>query len=110
MSGQPSDAPTAVLCPGCCTIDDILAFEYDPAGPSPKAACARCAFAFPLLPGEAAQATLDAMRRHDCRTPGEPENWAAVGKVIIRLMREDGISQGELAERLHKVDLDDRSA
>jgi hypothetical protein len=110
MSGQPPGAPTLVLCPGCCTIDDILAFEYDPAGPSPQAACARCAFAFPLFPSEAAQATLDAMRRHDCRMPGEPENWTAVGKEIIRLMREQGISQGELAERLHKLGPDDKSA
>jgi hypothetical protein len=50
------------------------------------------------------------MRRHDCRMPGEPENWTAVGKEIIRLMREQGISQGELAERLHKLGPDDKSA
>ena len=62
----PRGAAELVLCPGCCTIDHILAHENDPEAIAPQASCARCSFTFPLLPAEFALVTVEAIRRHDC--------------------------------------------
>ena len=63
---RPRGAAELVLCPGCCTIDHILAHESDPEAIGPQASCARCSFTFPLLPAEFALVTLEAIHRHDC--------------------------------------------
>ena len=104
MTGsQPLDVPARMLCPSCCTIDDILAIEQATvAGALPQVACARCAFTFPVLPPEGADLTLIAMREHDCLIPGERGNWDAVGKEINGQMRLKGFSQGELSRRLRE--------
>lgn len=85
-----------MLCPNCCTVDDILAYDSDPKSIAPLARCERCSFTFPLLPGEFALATLRAMHRHDCRVVDPPENWAGVAQVIITCVRELDMSQDEL--------------
>ena len=106
-SSQPLDMPTRILCPCCCTIDDILAIAPAPAaGALAQAACARCAFTFPVLPPEAADLTLTAMHEHDCLMPGERGNWDAVGSEINRQMRLKGLSQGELSRRLREVEME----
>ena len=70
----PRGAAELVLCPGCCTIDHILAHESDPEAIAPQASCARCSFTFPLLPAEFALVTLEAIHRHDC-CPSEAESY-----------------------------------
>lgn len=63
---SPRSAAELALCPGCCTIDHILAHDSDPEAVGPQASCSRCSFTFPLLPAEFAFVTLEAIHRHDC--------------------------------------------
>ena len=102
MGGTEAEAvPAAKLCPGCCAMEDIRACEAT-AGPrafSPLVGCSRCAFTFPILPGEFMQVTLDAMRNHDCHGIYRG-NWPALGEGIIEGMHESGISKQALAVRL----------
>ena len=59
----PRGAAELLLCPGCCTIDHIFAYQCDPEAIAPQAGCTRCSFTFPLLPAEFALVTLEAIRR-----------------------------------------------
>ena len=77
-----------MLCPGCCTIDDI------PDWPKRNAedlkiiiGCHRCGFAFPVLPGEFKGLTLHALHNHRCAGPDDG-NWEAVGEAIISRLAE----------------------
>ena len=75
-----------MLCPGCCTIDDIPDWTEDSTGdPKLLVGCHRCGFTFPILPGEFRGLTLRAMRNHDCRVPEGAwrGDWVALGKAIL---------------------------
>jgi transcriptional regulator with XRE-family HTH domain len=63
---EPCRTAELLLCPGCCTLDHILAYECDPDAIAPQAGCARCSFIFPLLPAEFALVTLESLHQHDC--------------------------------------------
>jgi hypothetical protein len=103
ISSHPLDVPIRILCPCCCTIDDILAIKPPPAaGALSQAVCARCAFTFPVLPPEVADLTLTAMREHDCLVPGERGNWDAVGREINGQVRLKGFSQEDLSRRFRE--------
>jgi hypothetical protein len=96
-------SPVLLLCPGCCTLDEILSCEIDPESLAPLAGCARCSFTFPLLLDEFADLTLTAMRRHDCSVSEQPENWAGVAAAITERIHELGLDQRQLAERSRAV-------
>jgi hypothetical protein len=49
---DPGNTPELMLCPGCCTLGDVLGHNDDPQALAPLAGCARCSFTFPILPGE----------------------------------------------------------
>jgi hypothetical protein len=92
------------LCPNCCTVNDILAYDSDPESIAPLAGCARCSFTFPLLPGEFAPVTLEAMHRHDCRVANPPENWAGVAQAIVMRVRELGMGYDDLSRAAAQAD------
>jgi hypothetical protein len=91
--------PVLQLCPGCCTLDEILSCEVDPESVAPLVGCVRCSFTFPLLPGAFADLTAEAMHRHDCRVSETPENWTGVAEIIIDRLHELRLNQRMLAER-----------
>jgi hypothetical protein len=75
-----------MLCPGCCTIDDIPDWTEDSTGDLRiLVGCRRCGFTFPILPGEFKGLTLRAMYNHDCRVPEGAwrGDWAALGNAIL---------------------------
>jgi hypothetical protein len=98
------NAHELMLCPNCCTVDDILAYDCDPESIAPLAGCERCSFTFPLLPGEWALLTLEAMHRHDCRVADPPENWTGVAQEIITRVRELGMRQDDLTRAAAQSD------
>jgi hypothetical protein len=100
---MPVPSPMLQLCPGCCTLDEILELEIDPKSLAPLVGCMRCSFTFPLLPGESANVTMQAMRRHDCRVSKNPEDWAGVAEAITAHIHELGLNQCQLAERSHAI-------
>jgi hypothetical protein len=55
-----------LLCPGCCTIDDIPQWKPTAEVVTPLVGCKRCPFMFPILPASFRQLTCDAMRNHEC--------------------------------------------
>jgi hypothetical protein len=91
--------PVLQLCPGCCTLDEILNCEVDPESLAPLVGCVRCSFTFPLMPGTFADLTVEAMRRHACVASEKPENWADVAQAITERIHELGLKQRQLAER-----------
>ena len=76
-----------MLCPGCCTIDDIPDWDALVAAGKfqPLVGCHRCGFTFPMLPEQFKALTLHAMHCHRCEAPEGPErgNWHELGKAII---------------------------
>ncbi len=77
-----------MLCPGCCTLQDIPDWpDHDAADLKTVIGCHRCGFTFPLLPGAFKSLTLDAMHNHRCEGP-EAGNWDAVGKAITEQLGE----------------------
>jgi DNA-binding transcriptional regulator YhcF (GntR family) len=93
------DKPELILCPCCCRIDDVLSHQGDPEALAPLAGCARCSFRFPILPGEYAELTLEAMHRHHCRVSPEADNYEGVARAIIEHVHELGLNQSLLLER-----------
>ena len=69
-----------MLCPGCCTLDDIP--DWTAKDLKSVVGCRRCGFSFPALPGEFKPVTLTAMRNHRREGPRNG-NWKAVGEAII---------------------------
>ncbi|MGA8531530.1 MAG: hypothetical protein WB622_17555 [Acidobacteriaceae bacterium] len=77
-----------MLCPDCCTLDDIPDWPHDSTEDLKViAACNRCGFTFPILPGEFRGLTLHALHNHRCKGPDDG-NWATVGKKIIARLGE----------------------
>jgi hypothetical protein len=79
-----------MLCPGCCTLQDIPGWEHWNADNfQPLVGCHRCGFTFPVLPAQFKGLTLHAMHSHRCEPPKGPDrgNWAQLGKAIM-----DGIT------------------
>jgi Zn ribbon nucleic-acid-binding protein len=76
-----------MLCPGCCTLDDIPDWDADDF--HPVIGCHRCGFHFPNLPGQFKEITLHAMHDHHCEAP-EKGDWPALGKAILDAMTEMG--------------------
>jgi hypothetical protein len=75
-----------MLCPGCCTLEDIPDWPRDSAEHLKIiAGCHRCGFTFPILPGEFRGLTLHAMHSHRCKGPDDGD-WNAVGEAIITRM------------------------
>jgi hypothetical protein len=102
MMTQPGarfSTPELVLCPGCCTIDDVARHHVDPQALAPLVGCARCSFTFPILPGEFADLTLEAMHRHRCHVSGGGDNYEGVAQEIIKRVNELGLNQSTLLER-----------
>lgn len=99
-----------MLCPGCCTIDDIpdwLKHNADDGKLTIVVGCHRCGFAFPVLPGEFKSLTLEAMHNHDCQGP-QAGNWKAVGEVIIARIGElDGKELATFMEAARQQPEDD---
>jgi len=83
-----------MLCPGCCTIEDIPDWEdWDADNLQPVIGCHRCGFSFPVLPAQFRGLTLHALHNHRCEGP-DRGNWQALGKAIM-----DGITgKGEYPE------------
>jgi hypothetical protein len=105
---SPGDLPgfsPLMLCPCCCTLEDLHAFEHaheadaPRVGGPPLAGCKRCGFIFPALPVEYRQLTLDAMRNHECRGVHDG-NWPELGEAITQAIADLGVTQHELAEHL----------
>jgi hypothetical protein len=99
MSAEATAEPVAVLCPGCCTLDDIPQYTPSLEVLAPLVGCKRCGFMFPILPAEFKQVTLDALHNHECwgRNQG---NWPELGQAIAEAVHELRISPRELEERL----------
>jgi len=99
MSAEAAAEPVAVLCPGCCTLDDIPRYTPSLEVLAPLVGCTRCGFLFPILPADFKQVTLDALRNHQCcgRYRG---NWPELGQAITEAIYEQKISPDQLAERL----------
>jgi hypothetical protein len=97
-----------VLCPCCCTVEDLLAFERAHEGDAPRVGgpplveCRRCGLIFPVLPVEYRQLTLDAMRNHECCGVYDG-NWPGIGEAITEAIADLGVTQHELAERLREL-------
>lgn len=108
MRTEQATAAALVLCPCCCTLEDLLAFERaheadaPRVGGPPLANCKRCGFTFPVLPVEYRRLTLDAMRNHECRGTHDG-NWAGIGEAIIEGIADLGLTQQELAEHLRRL-------
>lgn len=96
---DPDNAPELVLCPGCCTAEDISARPCDPQAAIPLAGCRRCSFTFPILPAEYAELTVEAMHRHHCSVSRDPENYEGVAQVIIGRVQALGLNQATFLER-----------
>jgi len=96
---QSGRAELLLLCPGCCTIDDIPEWTPRPEVLTPLVTCTRCPFTFPVLPGDFRQLTFDAMRNHECRGTHQG-NWPELGQAIVGAIHEQGISTDEIAARL----------
>lgn len=103
MPEPDGNARKLMLCPNCCTVDDILAHDFDPKSIAPLTGCKRCSFTFPLLPGKFSLITLEAMHRHDCHVADSPENWAGVSQAMIMRLCELGMSQEDLTRRLRNL-------
>ena len=72
-----------MLCPGCCTLDDIPDWDdFDAHNFHPVAGCHRCGFTFPVLPAQFKGLTLHALQNHPCEGP-ERGDWKALGKAIM---------------------------
>jgi hypothetical protein len=88
-----------LLCPGCCTIDEIPEWMPTVEVLTPMVACSRCPFMFPVLPGDFRQLTLDALRNHECKGMHQGD-WPELGQAIVDAIHEQGISTQEFAARL----------
>lgn len=98
-----SESPAALLlCPGCCTIEDIPQWQPTAQVATPLVSCKRCAFTFPVLPGNFRQLTYDAMRNHEC-TGMYKGDWPSVSQAIVDAIHEEHISTGELAANLEAL-------
>jgi hypothetical protein len=94
-----------MLCPGCCTLDDIP--DWTAKDLKVVVGCHRCGFSFPALPGEFKPMTLTAMRNHCCEGP-DNGNWKAVGEAIIAQIGNLGDGQfGALLESAWQQPQDD---
>jgi hypothetical protein len=91
--------PVLLLCPGCCTTDDIPPWTPTIEMPAPLAGCKRFTFMFPILPGDYARLTSDAIRNHACSGAAQG-NWPGLGQAIIDAIHEGAIGPSELAARL----------
>jgi hypothetical protein len=80
--------PVLLLCPGCCTIDDIPEWTPTVEMPTPLVGCNRCPpFMFPILPGSFKQLTSDAIRNHVCSGMVQG-NWPGLGQAIVDAIHE----------------------
>jgi hypothetical protein len=87
-----------MLCPGCCTLEDIPDWPRGSAGSlTVIAGCHRCGFTFPILPGQFRGLTLHALCNHRCKGPDDGD-WAAVGKMIIARLDDLQHDPGKLGE------------
>ena len=69
--------------------------------PFPIAACRRCGFQFPIVPGIFREVTVKAMREHGCNGGGHREKWEAAAKAIVEGFTSLGVaSAAELARHL----------
>jgi hypothetical protein len=97
-----SDETVPMLCPSCCTLDDIPdPPEQDPGPLGLIVVCERCRFTFPRLPGHAKELTLTAMRNHRCIGP-EGGDWANAGDAILARISELG-NYTDLMARLRAI-------
>ena len=76
-----------MLCPGCCTLDEIPDWAADDL--KIVIGCHRCGFCFPNLPDQFKRLTLNAMHGHRCEAPGEGD-WPALGKAILDAITAKG--------------------
>jgi hypothetical protein len=88
-----------LLCPGCCTIDDIPEWAPTAQVLTPMVACSRCPFMFPVLPADFRQLALDALRNHECKGVHQG-NWPGLGQAVVNAIHDQGISKEEFAARL----------
>ena len=96
---ETAGAGPLLLCPGCCSIDNIPEWMPTAEVLTPMVACSRCPFMFPVLPGDFRQLTLDALRNHECKGVHQG-NWPDLGQAIADAIHEQGISTEEFAARL----------
>jgi Zn ribbon nucleic-acid-binding protein len=76
-----------MLCPGCCTLDDIPDWNADHF--KLVIGCQRCGFYFPNLPDQFKAITLNAMHHHRCEGT-EKGNWPALGEAILDAIAANG--------------------
>jgi hypothetical protein len=101
MTGDHLPPGTYLLSPDSCMLDDIPDPGPGDAVPFPIAACQRCGFQFPVVPGIFREITVTAMRDHGCNDGEHRQKWEAAANAIVEGFTNLGAaSAAELARHL----------